>query len=62
MEMVKDFGNAFGIYREPVTDVLYLHRWFSEKSGLTVMLDPETGKPLTWRRYQQLENVDILRK
>lgn len=55
MECVKDFGNCFGIYREEVTDVLYLRNWYSDKSGLTVMLEPETGKPLTWKRYQELE-------
>lgn len=40
-------------YRDIVTDVMYV-RCYS--SGLTEMSDPETGLPLTYTRYLELQN------
>lgn len=48
----------FFYYRDTVTDVVYL--WGRAKAGyagmggLTVMLDPETGLPLTFDRWEEL--------
>lgn len=48
----------FYYYRDLTTDVLYLR--YGKKAGhagiggLTVMLDPETGLPLTYTRYMDL--------
>lgn len=47
--------SAMGPYdflREEVTDVMYLR--CTSVSGLTVMLDPETGLPLTYARYIEI--------
>lgn len=57
METLYD-SDIFGgvtVYRNTVTDVLYL--WISDntyKGGLTEMSDPETGLPLTYERYMEL--------
>lgn len=40
------------IFREKTTDVLYILYNSLEKAGLTIMLDPETGKPLTYSNWQ----------
>lgn len=40
--------------RETVTDVLYLKYKGGYAGGLTVMLDPETGLPLTYERYMEI--------
>lgn len=48
----------FFYYRDTVTDVVYL--WGRVKSGyagmggLTVMMDPETGLPLTFARWEEM--------
>lgn len=56
MKLVKeDTNSCFAIYVEEVTDVMYMSRYCSQKSGLTVMLDPETGKPLTLKRYKEIK-------
>ena len=53
-----DPDGYFVYYRDTVTDVLYIR--YREKSGyagmggLIVMLDPETGLPLTYARYCEL--------
>ena len=36
-------------YRDVATDVMYLSSGY--QGGLTVMMDPETGLPLTYARY-----------
>ena len=41
-------GNIY-YYRDLVTDVLYVSH-----NGLTPMLDPETGLPLTYTKYMEL--------
>ena len=47
-------------YRDKVTDVLYVkvfslsHTGYAGAGGLTVMLDPDSGKPLTYARYMEL--------
>ena len=40
-------------YREVVTDVIYLVT-YGDVAVLTVMLDPDTGLPLTYTRYLEL--------
>lgn len=53
----------FYYYREALTDVAYV--LYREKSGyagmggLTVMLDPETGLPLTNARWQEFYNQKV---
>ena len=57
--------HGFDYYRDTVTDVVYLLHQFNSKSsyagaggsGLTVMLDPETGLPMTYTRYMALYNA-----
>ena len=58
MEMVyeesKDtYQEAFCIYRNTITDVLYL--WIDDykAGGLEEMHDPETGLPLTYKKYKE---------
>lgn len=51
---------TFYYYRDTITDVMYV--LFREKDGyagmggLTVMLDPENGLPLTFVRWQEIYN------
>lgn len=52
--VASDKENYFTYYLDEVTRVMYLLSHCSEKSGLTVMLDPETGLPLTLERYKEL--------
>lgn len=44
-------------YRDKTTDVLYMKYYYytgnAGMGGLTVMLDPDTGKPLTYTRYME---------
>lgn len=48
----------FAYYRDVVTDVMYMNSYHIGSSvsagGLTVMLDPDSGKPLTYARYMDL--------
>lgn len=47
-------------YRDKVTDVLYIKVYctsaagYAGAGGLSVMLDPDTGKPLTYTRYMEM--------
>lgn len=47
-------------YRDKVTDVLYVKVFslsatgYAGAGGLSVMLDPDSGKPLTYARYMEL--------
>lgn len=47
-------------YRDKVTDVLYIKVFctsaagYAGAGGLSVMLDPDTGKPLTYTRYMEM--------
>ena len=58
MEKMGSAGN-FVYYRDTSTDVMYL--WRCEKGynagygGLTVMMNPETGKPLTYADWVEFE-------
>ena len=50
------YGNGtpcFCFYREPVTDVIYVEKRTS--GGMTVMMNPETGKPLTYTDYVKIK-------
>lgn len=47
-------GDYLIAYRETVTDVLYLRYCAGYKGGLTVMLNPSTGLPLTYSDYLAL--------
>lgn len=49
-------GSGFVIYRDTVTDVMYLWKWSNSRGGLTEMSDPETGLPLTYTRYCEIYN------
>ncbi len=40
---------VFCFYREPVTDVIYFEK--RTAGGMTVMMNPITGKPLTYTDY-----------
>ena len=42
--------HCFYLYHETTTDVLYVAQ--GESGGLTPMLDPETGLPLTYSVWQ----------
>lgn len=59
MEQVGESSDGnIDFYRDITTDVLYVR--YSQKvgyaglGGLTIMLDPETGLPLTYTRYMEL--------
>lgn len=45
--------NGYTVYyaRDPVTDVMYM---WAVDTGITVMLDPDTGLPLTYNHYLEL--------
>jgi hypothetical protein len=43
---------CFAFYREPVTDVMYVEK--RQSGGMTAMLHPETGKPLTYTEYKNM--------
>lgn len=44
-----DAGGKILLFRDAVTDVLYIRE--VNGGGLTVMLDPETGLPMTYTNY-----------
>lgn len=43
-------------YRDTVSDVMYLIYIGPKAAGMTQMSDPETGLPLTYTRYLELQN------
>lgn len=51
-------AEKFHYYREMTTDVLYIAQrktsGYAGMGGLTTVLDPETGLPLTFTRYMEL--------
>ena len=57
---VPDNRGRISYYRDKVTDVLYMDVFcmiatgYAGAGGLTVMLDPDTGKPLTYTRYMEM--------
>ena len=57
---VPDDRGRVSYYRDKVTDVLYMDVFcrsatgYAGAGGLTVMLDPDTGKPLTYTRYMEM--------
>lgn len=52
----EELGVELVYFRDTTTDVLYLYSSSYRKGGLTVMLEPETGLPLTYTRYMELYN------
>lgn len=48
-------SSDFILFHNTVTDVLYLWKSQLKQAGLTEMSDPETGLPLTYERYLQLQ-------
>ena len=60
VEVARDPGSyakgevGFKLYRDSVTDVLFVWGGLGQSAGLTTMPDPETGKPLTYSRYMEL--------
>ena len=52
MDKIAYFSDSeLTIYREPVTDVLYMVYDKFNFGGVAVMLDPETGLPMTYTNY-----------
>lgn len=55
-----DEYTTFYFYRDVVTDVIYIAQrekaYNAGMGGLTVMVDPETGLPMTAARYVDLYN------
>ncbi|MBQ8245808.1 MAG: hypothetical protein IJZ42_01630 [Lachnospiraceae bacterium] len=59
MELVgRSSEGRFFYYRDTVTDMMFLFcrssTANSQGGGLTLMLDPETGLPLTYDRYMEI--------
>lgn len=50
--------DTFTYYRETTTDVMYICYEEYRKGSLNVMMDPETGLPLTYSRYMELTEKD----
>lgn len=48
--------DKFYYYRDVKTDVIYICFEEYRKGGLTAMLDPDTGLPLTYTRYMEFYN------
>lgn len=48
----------FYVFRDTTTDVLYLHNRIGDGGGITAMLDPENGLPLTYERYVSIYRGD----
>lgn len=48
------YNFTFSIYRNVVTDVLYLWADSFRAGGFQEMHDPETGLPLTYEKYKEL--------
>lgn len=48
------YNFTFSIYRNVVTDVLYLWANSFRAGGFQEMHDPETGLPLTYEKYKEL--------
>lgn len=50
--------SGISYYKDAVTDVMYLRfcemGGYGGSGGLTVMLDPESGLPLTYARYMEM--------
>lgn len=51
-------AGSYVIARDCISDVLYLWAKAGYAGGLTVMLDPDTGFPLTYTRYLELAKID----
>ena len=49
-------SNSVAYYRDTVTDVMYACYHCLNAGGLTEMSDPETGLPLTYTRYLELQS------
>ena len=45
--------------KDEVTDVMYIFYSGYNKGGLSVMLDPKNGLPLTYERYQEIYQEKI---
>lgn len=58
MSFVTDAGNDFSLYREVYTDVMYVktQKYGGSERSITIMLDPETGKPLTYSNWLKYKN------
>ena len=59
MQHIASGGSFFAYYRDTITDVIYLLSDVGDAGGLTVMLDPETGLPLTYARFVELYENSI---
>lgn len=54
LEYIED-SSYYGVRREPVTNTMYLIYSTPNGVGITAMLDPDTGLPLTYDRYLELQ-------
>lgn len=57
--VVSNSGDIFYYYRETTTNVMYVTRYDYHAGGLTVMLNPETGLPLTYDRYMEIYDSKV---
>lgn len=49
-------NTAAKYFRDKVTDVMYLYMSGYRSGGLSVMLNPATGKPLTYTDYNMMSS------
>ena len=64
MEKVGESSDGnFSYWRDMATDVLYIRfrdsSGYAGHGGLTIMLDPSTGLPLTYTRYMELYSGNL---
>jgi len=52
-ELYWDSNTRNGIYRETSTDLLYVRYSSLNGGGITLMVDPEDGMPLTYNEWQE---------
>ncbi len=70
LELIKvqhyDFTNSdiqgIHYWRDTITDVMYLFTEIYKGGGMTVMLDPSSGKPLTYENFKKLYNDKHIEK
>lgn len=58
-ELVGTDSNGCRYYRDITTDVLYLWRKAANAGGFTIMLDPDTGLPLTYSRCKEIYDLNV---
>ena len=51
-QLKTEFLGPFKVYREIVTDCLYIQSDTTNYGGLTAMMNPKTGRPLTYEEWK----------